>query len=136
MLFILNGNGVPSVAKIIQVTSSPGGGPALTSLLPNSATAGGTAFTLTVNGSGFVSGSVVQWNGTARTTTFVSNTRLTAPIPASDIITAGNAQVTVVNPAGGGSSNSLTFMITLPPASIAISFDGQIRDRVGGKRRH
>ena len=28
MLFILNGNGVPSVAKIIQVTSGPGGGPA------------------------------------------------------------------------------------------------------------
>src|SRR5262249_61099670 len=45
-------------------------GPILTSLSPNSAAAGGAAFTLTVNGSNFVAGAVVQWNGAARTTTF------------------------------------------------------------------
>ena len=84
--------------------------PGLTTLSPNSATAGGPAFTLTVNGSNFVSGSVVQWNGTVRTTTFVSATQLTAAIPASDIAAAGTAQVTVANP-GGGTSNALTFTI-------------------------
>ena len=56
MLFILNGNGVPSVAKIIQL-SSASAGPTLSSLSPSSASAGGPAFTLTVNGSNFVSGS-------------------------------------------------------------------------------
>src|SRR4030095_11897648 len=45
--------------------------PGLTTLSPSSGTAGGPAFTLTVNGSNFVSGSVVQGNGTPRTTSFV-----------------------------------------------------------------
>jgi hypothetical protein len=93
--------------------------PALTTLVPSSATAGGGAFTLTVNGSNFVSGSAVRWNGAARTTTFVNATQVTAAIPASDIAAAGTAQVTVFNPApGGGTSNALTFTInpdTTPP---------------------
>ena len=39
--------------------------------------------------------------------------QVTAAIPGSDIVTAGSAQVTVVNPApGGGTSNALTFMTT------------------------
>jgi hypothetical protein len=112
MLFILNSNGVPSVARIIRVTSTSSG-PALSSLSPSSATVGGPAFTLTVNGSGFVSGSVVRWNGTARTTTFVNATQLRAAIPASDIAAGESAQVTVVNPAGGGTSNPLTFTINV-----------------------
>ena len=74
--------------------------------------AGGPAFTLTVNGSNFVSGSVVRWNGANRTTTFVSATQLTAAIPAADIAAAGTASVTVQNPPPGGAvSNALTFTI-------------------------
>ena len=41
-------------------------------LVPDAAAPGGSGFTLTVNGTGFVSGSVVDWNGSARTTTFVN----------------------------------------------------------------
>jgi len=41
--------------------------PVLTTLVPSSGTAGGAAFTLTVNGSNFVSGATVRWNGAART---------------------------------------------------------------------
>ena len=86
--------------------------PATTSISPTSATAGGSAFTLTVNGSSFINGSVVQWNGSSRTTTYVSATQLTAPITATDIATAGTASVTVFNPApGGGTSNAQTFTI-------------------------
>jgi IPT/TIG domain len=40
--------------------------PTLSSLSPNSTNAGGPAFTLTVNGSGFVSGATVLWNGSGR----------------------------------------------------------------------
>jgi len=36
-------------------------------LAPGSAAPGGAAFTLTVNGAGFVAGSTVLWNGSART---------------------------------------------------------------------
>ena len=86
--------------------------PVLTSVSPTAAVAGGAAFTLTANGAGFVSGSAVHWNGAARTTTFVSATQLTAAIPASDIASAGTAQVTVVSPTpGGGTSSPIGFTV-------------------------
>ncbi|MCC6417835.1 MAG: hypothetical protein IT429_06250, partial [Gemmataceae bacterium] len=44
--------------------------PAVSSLSPSSAAAGGPGFTLTVNGSGFVAGSTVRWAGADRPTTF------------------------------------------------------------------
>jgi hypothetical protein len=73
---------------------------------------GGPAFTLTVYGAGFISSSVVRWNGADRTTTFVSGTQLTAAITAADIAAAGTANVTVFNPApGGGTSNAMPFSI-------------------------
>jgi hypothetical protein len=115
MLFILNGNGVPSVARIVRIGNTAGGPspvPIVSSLSPDNALVGGPAFTLTVNGSNFLIGSVVQWNGTQRPTTFVSGTQLTAAISANDLAVAGAASVAVVNPApGGGISNALTFRI-------------------------
>ncbi len=57
-----------------SVTNPP---PVITTLSPTSATAGGAAFTLTVNGTGFVNGAVVSFNGAAKTTTFGSATQLT-----------------------------------------------------------
>ena len=101
--------------------------PVLTSVSPTSAMVGGAAFTLTATGSGFVAGSAVHWNGTARTTTYVSATQLTAAIPSSDLASAGTAQVTVVSPPkGGGTSSAVAFTIgnvvpvatSLSPASV------------------
>lgn len=89
--------------------------PVLTSVSPTMAVAGGAGFTLTATGTGFVSGSAVQWNGAARTTTFVSGTQLTAAIPASDIAAVGTAQITVVSPSpGGGTSSPTSFTIGNP----------------------
>lgn len=86
--------------------------PALTSLSPSSKVAGTGAFTLTVNGANFVNGtSTVRWNGSNRTTTFVSATQLTAAITAADITSSGTANITVAN--GSGVSNSLPFVIDL-----------------------
>jgi hypothetical protein len=89
-------------------------GPVLTSLSPSTAAAGGAAFALTVNGTGFATGAVVKWNGQARTTAFVSATKLTAAILASDSATAWTCPITVVS--GGSTSNSLNFTAT-PPSS-------------------
>ncbi len=115
-------------ASITINTPSPGGGtstaltftinpsnpaPTISSLSPNAATAGGGAFSLAVSGSGFVSSSVVNWNGSALTTTYGSSTQLTASVPASDIASAGSASVTVTNPSpGGGTSSGAGFTIS------------------------
>jgi FG-GAP-like repeat/IPT/TIG domain len=73
-------------------------------LIPASAPNGGGQFTLTINGAGFVSGVVPNWNSQPRPTTFVSSSKLTVTIPATDIATAATAIVTVSNP---GNSPSL-----------------------------
>lgn len=75
-------------------------------LVPNTATAGSTAFTLTVNGSGFVAQSAVYWNSTAHTTTFVTSSQLTASISAADVATAGAVPIFVKNPGGTGIYNN------------------------------
>ncbi len=91
-------------------------------LLPSATTPGGPQFTLTVNGTGFVAASAVNWNGNALATTFVSSTELTAIVPATDIATASTSWVTVVNPApGGGTSNVVFLPITTPTPSVAFS---------------
>jgi hypothetical protein len=91
-------------------------------LVPDAIKPSGAGFTLTVNGTGFVSGSVVKWNGSVRATTFVSKSRLRAGIPATDIATPKTASVTVVNPRpGGGASNAVFFEVTMPTASIGMT---------------
>jgi hypothetical protein len=81
-------------------------------LVPGQKNPASPAFTLTVNGNGFVSGATVNWNGNARTTTFFSSKQLTASINAADVATASTTSVTVVNPApGGGRSNVVYFQV-------------------------
>jgi YVTN family beta-propeller protein len=109
-------NGTPgggaSGAQTFTINAANNPVPTLASISPNSATAGGATFTLTATGTNFVSASMVQWNGTALTTTFVSATQLTAAVPVSDIASAGTAMVTVLNPTpGGGASGAQTFTI-------------------------
>ena len=122
-------------ANVTVFNPAPGGGtsgaatftinnpmPTITAITPSTAVAGGPGFTLTITGTNFVSGSVVRWNGSDRTTTFVSGTQLTAAIPASDIAAAGTANVTVFNPApGGGTSGAATFTIQTSNPAPAIS---------------
>lgn len=94
-------------------------------LVPAAVAPGGAAFTLSVNGTGFVSRSVVNWNGSARTTTFVSNSKLTTSISASDIANAGTASVTVINPAPGGGSSNVAFLpITTAAGTVVVSESG------------
>jgi hypothetical protein len=85
---------------------APGAPSVAAPLVPNTATAGSAAFTLTVNGSGFVGQSVVYWNSTAHTTTFVTSSQLTAAISGADVATAGSVPVFVKNPGGTGIYNN------------------------------
>jgi FG-GAP-like repeat/NHL repeat len=79
--------------------------PTLDSISPASAPAGTDAFVLTVNGTGFFAGSTVNWNGSPRTTQIISDRRLLAQIPASDVVSGGPFAVTVSTPAPGGGTS-------------------------------
>ena len=101
------------------VTFTINGPPAITSLSPSSAAAAGAAFTLTVNGTGFVTGNTVAWNGTSLVTKLVNATQLTASVTAALIASAGSAFITVT--AGSVSSGATTLPINPPPAITSLS---------------
>src|SRR6266436_3893115 len=136
--FVGASRAVVSLALLILAACGGGGGttgppppPAITDIVPTTATRGGPAFTLTVNGSNFVTGSAVQWNGTNRTTVFVSSSQVTAQISSDDILVAGTENVSVANPApNAATSNTLPFNIpcVLAPATQA---SPQTRARLG-----
>ena len=118
---VLNPDGGSSNAMNFTVW---GPAPTVTGLSRSYATAGGTAFTLTVYGNSFASGAKVRWNGSDRVTTFVAATQLQAAILAADIATVGTIPVTVLNP-DGGVSNGFGFDIlpglvssTITPATV------------------
>lgn len=97
-------------------------GPVTAALSPASVAPGTAAFTLTVTGTNFQPGATVRWNGTPRTTVYLSATQLTAAIRATDVAAAGTASITVANPDGGVSSPALTFAITTsPPHPLSLS---------------
>jgi hypothetical protein len=81
----------------------------LTSLNPSSATSGGAAFTLTINGMNFTPDSTMMWNATRLTTIYISDTELTAAVPASLIAVAGGFSITVTT--NGGVSSGISFIV-------------------------
>ncbi len=101
----------PSLAQTFTVNNPV---PTLTTL-GQTHIAGGAAFTLTVNGTNFVSTSVVNFGTKAEPTTLVSPTQVTAAISATDVSSSGPVNVTVTNPAPGGGPT---------PTSIAFTVDG------------
>ncbi len=99
-----------SNAQMFTIRNPP---PVLTSMTPSNVAAGVPPFTLSLTGTEFVPGSEVRWNGQVRPTTYINALRLTAVIPASDLLTQGTAAVTVTNPSpGGGVTGALPFTIT------------------------
>ncbi len=117
-------------ANVTVSNPAPGGGtsnpviftinnpaPVISSITPNSAVAGGSAFALPINGSGFNSQTLVRWNGSNRTVSSVSPNQLTVLISAADIAAAGSATVSVVNPVPGGGSDATVFTINAPTAT-------------------
>jgi uncharacterized repeat protein (TIGR01451 family) len=100
--------------------------PSVTQLSPALIAAGSSTSILTVDGTGFTSGSSVLWNGQALPTTLVSGGQMTATVDSSLIQQLGWAQVSVTTPApGGGQSAALPLHIyqLLNVPANAINFD-------------
>lgn len=107
-------------SNIINLTVAAGT-PTLSSISPSAAVAGSGPITLTATGSSFMSNSVVQVNGNARSTTFITGTQLSTTLTSADLVTAGSLAITVSTP-GGGTSASLTFAVNNPvPSASALS---------------
>jgi hypothetical protein len=102
---------VASAALSFQVVSNT---PSITSINPTIVATGSDAFTLTVTGRGFASTARVRINNEAvQSTTFVSETQLTAVIPEDELNTARNLNITVLNPAPiNRSSNTVQLAVS------------------------
>jgi len=102
----------PSVKFPIGPASNPV--PKLTSLKPSN-TAIGTlppGALIVLAGTGFVPGSVVNFNGSPRPTGYSSSTLLAVGVLSSDVATGGTISVTVSNPnPGGGASSAVNFTV-------------------------
>jgi RHS repeat-associated protein len=99
----------------LEIVSLSNPAPVLVKLDPAQVTAGPASFTLTVEGSKFVDGSLVMANNTALTTKWISNQKLEATVPASMIATATTLNITVkTNGPGGGVSNGMGLVVVFP----------------------
>ena len=115
---------------IVVTNPVPGGGdstlsypvdtpaPTLSSFSPSSAVAGAGALSLTLNGSNFLSTSMVTYNGSPHTATFVNSSALTITLSATDQATAGSYAVVVTNPGLGGGNSTLGFPVNYPAPVI------------------
>jgi len=86
--------------------------PSISSLSPTQQAAGSTSQSLTIAGSGFISGSTVTYNNVAHAATYTSASQLAISLTASDMAAAGTYPVVVTNPTpGGGASGAVNFNV-------------------------
>jgi hypothetical protein len=103
--------------------------PSVASIAPSNAVAGSSGLVLIVNGNHFRRDSVVNWNGTARVTTFVSGHQLNAAIGAGDLAAPALAEITVFSPP---QSQPVTFGSNTASSTTSASMKA---DCVGGTSR-
>jgi hypothetical protein len=106
---------------------------ALTSLSPAAAVPGGPSFTLTLNGTGFTSGTLVSVAGTFPTVKSISSTQLSVPVTAAQIAKPGAFQVWVEGFPTGASCAAfaaLPFNVAnspiILPSTLSLSFSPQV----------
>lgn len=119
--------------NVTIVNPSPGGGTSnalaftvtnpnvvVSSVSPSTGTVGDGAKTLSVVGTGFVGATSLSFNGTTLSSTFADSMHMTATLPASLLVAAGNFPVVATNPApGGGVSAPANFQVQNPIPAIA-----------------
>jgi hypothetical protein len=120
MLFLVNNNGVPSVAEFVLLGSSGSNpAPTVSSISPTSGSgAGGTA--VTIAGTGFLSGAKVSLGGTTATgVNVVSSTSITATTVQHS---SGSVNVVVTN--SDGQTGTLNNGYSYSPANPAPTVSG------------
>ncbi|HLJ49923.1 MAG TPA: DUF1800 family protein [Bryobacteraceae bacterium] len=90
--------------------------PVITSLTPTAVNVG--TFTVMLNGTGFVTGSVINLNDTPQPTKFISTTQLSFQ---ATITTPETVSLTVTNPNPGGATSGARSLQIMPPVSLTIT---------------
>jgi len=101
--------------------------PTVTQLFPSVITAGSDGFVLSVMGTGLISNStgttVVNWNGSPRSTTFNQTTgQLVVQITADDVANPTSVIVTATNPGPGGGTSATGPTFTIEPVHPGFQF--------------
>lgn len=125
--------------------TAPGGGdlkrregldnpvPVLTGIDPARLAPGSVAVTITLAGKGFVNGSAVHINGSARPTTFKDSTHLSTVLQDADLAQEGQLKVTVINPTpGGGTSEPLALTVARGSAEPERTLVADRESRIDG----
>ncbi|MFZ4627453.1 MAG: PPC domain-containing protein [Blastocatellia bacterium] len=109
------GGGSSNVLTFL-VEPRPNPVPMIGRMSPSSVVAGDPSLTVEITGTGFIPGSTLLWQGTPRSFTYHSETRLTTTLSADELLVPGNFTVVVVNPApGGGSSSAVNWTVDPKP---------------------
>ena len=115
---------------------------ALTSLSPAAAVPGGPSFTLTLNGTGFTSKTLVSVEGTFPTVKFISSTQLSVTVTAAQIATPGAFQVWVEGfPSGAlcAAYAALPFTVAnspiVLPSTLSLSFSAQVVNTTSASKK-
>jgi subtilisin family serine protease len=105
---------------VVAVFAPNNSGMTVSNVSPSAVSAGSGRFVLTVIGTGFAYGAVVNWAGIPLVTSFLDPTKLQAFVPDTLIMSAGMVNVGVANPAPGGGVVTATVTVN---AGQSIIFD-------------
>jgi hypothetical protein len=103
--------GISAVLSIVVAAAGQTTAPTITSLSPSTVTANSGTFTLTVTGTGFVSGAFVNFGSAILVPSAVSSTSITVTVPNFLIPSAGLIPVIVTNSTPNGSSNRVLLTV-------------------------
>jgi hypothetical protein len=112
--------GSPTAPLAVVPGGGPPAGPAVADIVPSSAPVGAEPLSLTVEGSGFMSGAVVRWDDEPKPTTYMGAGMLRAALSADDLMDPGPHAITVMNPTGTVSAQAKDFLV-IGPAATALS---------------
>jgi hypothetical protein len=102
---------LPNVASVVTNLPPPNDRDSVTTGVP--------PFRMMVTGSGFTAGSLIFWDGIARSTNFVSRNQVTTDVARSDLGGPRTVQVSVANPVPGGGRSPTSVPFTIFPELVA-----------------
>src|ERR1051326_902611 len=105
-------DGAGATSNVMNLAVISVSAPKLTSMNPSTVEAGATTFKMLIVGTGFKTDDIVQFNGSAIPTEYISATQIAGTVDASLVANAGTANITVTHKDGSGTSAPLTLNIT------------------------